>query len=498
MTRLAWACLSLLLACGPTQAPLPLQAPLPASRTLPSGLQVVLTDADLPAMARTARTLAGPGPQLTSPAWPVPGVPGHDLQPLAVTLPVADAQAAWVQPTQLRFVYEVAPISLPLVFGAPGQAACALTWTGKGGQALVTLRVSRDAQGHVAAVAAEPPVLTWTSHGLADAQACLPVQATQAPAQIDAHLLDLLQATLLPPLVTASRAVVQAAFPAGLELQGRLPTTTRWGDAVEVRAQTTFVDQGEALALHAGDRTVATLALGLDVDRAACAIDVPPPQDVGVPLPLQLPDAPAGTAFARRALVLDHATLAWLGWAMGRGGVLCQDTRADLTGLPPTWAQDVLPALAPWLEGPPVGARFWPEASPGVAVIDTPAGPALQWTVAMATLEIVARVAGTDLVVLRIHGPMQAIARPLLQGGALGLEVLSAQPAGPLTVNSPLLNLAGADDHAGPLVDAALRGIFRVPPVLPLGLALPAGTVATGLSRSGDALWLWLEGGLGP
>jgi hypothetical protein len=197
--------------------------------------------------------------------------------------------------------------------------------------------------------------------------------------------------------------------------------------------------------------------------------------------------------------VLDKAMLAHRGWAMGRGGVLCQETNAGLAELGAGWAAEVLPPLAEWVQGPPVGARFWPAASPQVQVVDTPAGPALQWQVASATLEIVARVAETDLVVLKITGRFEAIVRPVLQGGgALGLDLLSAQVDGAV-VTSPLLpDTKGAEAHLGLLVDAALRGIFRTAPVLPLGLALPPGTVATGLARSGDALWVWLEGGIAP
>jgi hypothetical protein len=496
----AWLAALCVAACGPAQAPLPLLAPLPASHTLTSGVQLVLVDADLPALAETVSTLGGKTLQVVAAPWPVPGAPGHVLGPLSTPLQVAGAQAEWLQPTTLQLQFTLTQVTLPLSLGVPGQAACAMSWTAQGGLVRVTLRLDRDPQGQVAVIAGQDPEVTWQKHGLISAQTCLQPPLTDAPAQIDAHLLEAVQATLVPQLTQASVHVLQAVFPPALELQGRLSTATRWGDAVEVRVSTQYQPQaGGTLAEHKAGRGIAALAVGLDVDRAACAVDVPPPDHAAETPLAPTPPSPSASTFVRRALVLDKAMLAHLGWAMGRGGALCQETEAGLADLGVGWAAEVLPALADWVQGPPVGARFWPAASPEVQVVDTPAGPALQWQVASATLEIVARVAETDLVVLKITGPFQAIVRPVLQGGgALGLDLLSAQVDGAV-VTSPLLpDTTGADAHLGPLVDAALHGIFRSAPVLPLGLALPPGTVATGLARSGDALWLWLEGGIAP
>jgi hypothetical protein len=66
-------------------------------------------------------------------------------------------------------------------------------------------------------------------------------------------------------------------------------------------------------------------------------------------------------------------------------------------------------------------------------------------------------------------------------------------------VSSPLLGdavAAGATERLAQLVGAAIQGISEPAAVLPLEGLLPSGTVVTSVSRAGDSLWLWLDGGL--
>lgn len=495
-------CLAAVSACGPAQAPLPLVSPLAATRTLPAGVHVVLADADLSQLAETVRTVAGKSLDVVTAPWPIPDGAGHLVGALSTSLDVLAGPATWPLPSRLKLEFTVATTSLPLAIAVPGQAACGVTWTAQAGHVAVQLEVVRDADGAVDAILAAEPNVTWQAHGLTGNVACLQPAGSKAADAIDAHLLEVVQAALAPRLTQAALHALRAMFPSQLELAGRLGETSRWGDPLEVRLSLHYdppLPNAPELVRHDGHRAWATLTAGLDVDRAACAVDVPPPQLPVVPLPPQPPPPPPGTAFLRRALVFDQATLAHAGWALARSGALCQETSAGLPGLTASWAGDVLPALADWVEGPPVGARFWPTASPEVQLIDTPEGPALQWRIASASLEIIGRIAETELVVLRITGGFRAVVRPVLVGGGgLGLKLISSDTDS-TEVTSPLLgDVADAGGHLGPLVDAAMRGIFQAPPVLPLGLVLPEATVATGMARTGDALWLWLEGGTPP
>ena len=491
-----------LAACGPTQAPLPLVAPLPATRTLPAGVRIVLADADLAQLAETVRTVAGKSLDVVAAPWPIPDGSGHLVSALSTSLDVTAGPVTWPLPSRLQLEFTVAKAALALAIAVPGQVACGVTWKAKAGHVAVQIEIVRDADGAVDAVLAVEPSVTWQAHGLTANVACLQPAGSTGADSIDAHLLDVVHAALAPRLAQASLHVLRAMFPPQLEFAGRLPTASPSGEPLEVRLSLHYdvpLANAPELVRHQGQRALATLTAGLDVDLAACAVDAPPPQLKIEAVPPQPPPPPPGTAFLRRALVFDQATLAHAGWALARGGALCRETSTGLPGLTASWAGEVLPALADWVEGPPVGARFWPTASPEVRVIDTPSGPALQWQIASASLEIVGRIAETELVVLRITGGFRAVVRPVLLGGAgVGLELISSDTDSTV-VTSPLLgDVADAGGHLGPLVDAAMRGIFQTPPVLPLGLVLPEGTVATGVARTGDSLWLWLEGGTLP
>jgi len=497
--------ISTLGACGPAQAPLPLTAPIPETRTLPAGVRIVLADADLQHVAETVRIVAGKSLDVMAAPWPIVDGAGHVVGALATSLEVLAGPVTWPQPSRVQLEFTVDTALIPLAISVPGQAACGVTWAAQAGHVVIQIEVTRGDEGAVEVILAAQPSVTWQSHGLTGSVACLQPAGGTAHTSLDAHLLEVVRAALAPRLAQASLQVLSTIFPPQLEIAGRLPVASRWGDPLEVRVSLQYESsqaQTDSLVHHDGDRALATLTVGLDVDRAACAVDVPPPQWAVGPLPPQPPTPPGETAFLRRALVFDQATLAHAGWALARGGALCQETSAVLPGLTAAWAADLLPALGDWVDGPPVGARFWPTASPELKWLDTPEGPALQWRIARATLEIVGKIADTELVVLSITGGFRAVVRPVLHGGGgLGLklmasELLFSSDVDKPVVTSPLLgDVVDADKHLGPLVDAAMRGIFQAPPVLPLGLVLPLGTVATGVARTGDALWLWLEGG---
>lgn len=488
-------------ACGKT--PAPLLSPLPATRQLPGAVHLVLLDADLPQLAETVRTLAGKSVDVAAGPWSVPNWPGHGVGALSGLLEIGAGQAAWTTTSRLRLDFALTKVVLPAALTAPGQAACGMTWVGTDGHVHLEVHVVRDAQGAVGVKLATDPAVTWQTQQLVDGEACLQQAPVGSGAAIVAHVADTVRAALAPRLAQAALHALAAVFPDRLEVAGRVGIATRWGKDVEMRFSARYdpiAGVGEAVASHEGARASAALTLGLDVDRAACAADVPPPQQEPQPLPPQSPAPPPGSAFLRRALVLDRAALGHIGWLIARTGSLCQDVVVGLPGLGAGWASNVKPELAEWVEGPPVGARFWPAASAEVRAIDTADGPALEWRIAASRLEIVARVADTDMVVLSMTGGLRAIVRPVVTAGqGLSFHVLSTARESTI-VTSPLLGDAIADGEGGvgPLVDAALRGIFQATPVLPLGLMLPEGTVATGWSRAGDALWLWLEGGAAP
>jgi hypothetical protein len=202
----------------------------------------------------------------------------------------------------------------------------------------------------------------------------------------------------------------------------------------------------------------------------------------------------------RRGLNLDAALIAHLGWAWVRAGGWCR--QAPLSTAAPIsveWLQEIAPDLAQWLDSAPTAVRLWPHASAEWSVVDWQENPALEWTFSDATLEIVAPVGGAEAVVLTLRGRLRGVLRPSVTSAGK-VQLLFAHAAmDSAVVSSPLLGdavTAGATERLAQLVSAAIQGISEPAAVLPLEGLLPSGTVVTAVSRAGDNLWLWLDGGL--
>ena len=487
--------------CG-DKAWLPLSAPLPQDRTVTQALSLVLVDGDLGHLAETIRVKAGKTVEIAAAPWSVPGGSGHVLGALAASITTAPGAASWSDASHLRLIYPMAKQTVPLSVGQPGTAACAFSWTAAGGTLTIDLEVRRSAQGLATASLASEPAAVWQQAGLVDAEGCLGQVNPGAAGVVRQHVESAVRTALVARFAGAAMQALGAVFGAGLEREGRVATMTRWGDAIETRLSLRYaawpdVDPA-SIAEHEGVRARAALTLALDVDRAACAADAPPPQLPSTPLPPQAPAAPVESAFFRRALVLDRAALAHVAWAIARSGALCQETPASVP-IEAAATAAAVPALGEWIESGPCGARFWPGASEDVVLVDGEDGPAIDWRLSGATLEVVGRVADTETVVVSVTANFRLRLRVVLDSGsALGLVFVSAsrdasQISCPLLGDDVLVN----DKALDTVVNSALKGIFGMIPVLPLSTALPAGTVVTGLSRSADALWLWLEGGVG-
>jgi len=480
---------------------LPLAAPLTVEHTVAGAVRVVLVDGDLASLAETIRVKAGKTVEIAAAPWPLPGASGQTLGALAGSISSSPGTAVWTDDRHLRLTYPMGKQAVPLSIGAPGGAACAFSWSASAGSLAIELEVRRSAQGLATASLASEPSTVWQQAQFIDAETCLAQVNPSAPAQVRAHVESEVRAALVSRFAGAALHALNAVFAPGLERDGRVTAPTRWGDAIETRISIEYkqlsAQDPAAIARHEGVHAWAELSLGLEVDRAACAMDLPPPKIASTPLPPQAPVAPGASAFLRRAIVIDRSAIAHVAWAMARSGALCQETPTSAP-IEAAWAGAAVPALGEWIEGGPTGARFWPGGSDAPHFVDSADGPTIEWGLSNATLEIVGRVAGTEMVVLSISGHFRVLVGPVVASGTgLGLVFLSASRDATI-VSSPLFgdDLKFTDAAVDSLVDAALRGIFSTLPVLPLSAALPADTVVTGVSRSADALWLWLEGGM--
>lgn len=503
--RVLLAAFSCVVAYACTGQPTPLTQPLAPQAILPSSLHVALLDADLPALAETVRLAAGKSLQIQAPAWQLPSAPTTTLAPFAWPLTVTQTTLAWQTPTRLRLRMQLAETTGDLSVDLQGQAACAVKWHAHGGLALLDVEIVRPAEGGIAiqpilpSDLKNPSDVTWQNPQLVDVGACLTIQPAEVAVTVAKHVQVELAAQLRQKLGDALIPQLQTIFFAGLEQSGRLPVAVG-NPPIEARFSVAYHPQDNLVVAHAGALGQAHLDVGLEVDRDPCAVDVPMPQANSSPL--AQPPPPPGQAFLRRALVLDAALVQRLAWMAARAGTLCRTAPANFgTALTPGWAADVLPQLDEWIEGAPASARFWPRSSPTTQLIDTPGGPGVEWTVEDAQLEIIARIADTELVVLTMTGSFRATLLPHLQGTSLlGFELATVERLS-THQSSPLLGDLAVPSEAAlsALCESVLQGIFAGRAVLPLvGLSpgpLPPGTVLTRVDHSGDALWLWLEGG---
>jgi hypothetical protein len=494
---LAASLMALTLACA--APPQPLLAPLAPQLALNGGLRIALLDADLPALAETIRLAAGKSVELAVLDWPLPQAADGHFVGFTTSVSLDQVTLAWLDAQHLHLTAQLGKIAGNVSLVQTGQAGCGIGWQAAGGTMEMDAEVRRTPDGGPGVKLTAPAKAKWSGASLSDPTTCLgklPADAAKAladhvEAEIVAQIEDRLAQSLLPALT--------ALFAPTLEQSGRVAMSAE--PPVEARFAMGYLDVDQHLANHAGALAHADLAVSLDVDRHPCAVDAPLPTVLASPLAQRSP--PPGQAFSRRALVLDQALVQRLAWMAARSGGLCAEARGSLqTTLGPGWAADLLPQVEEWIEGPPTNARFWPGSSPSTRLIDTPAGAAVEWTIDDAQLEIIARVADTEMTVLTVTGGFRATLLPRLQGSHLlvfdvvAVERLSTHQTSPLLGD---LSTAPSEDALSALCAAALQGIFAHQAVLPL-LALspgplPAGTVLTQVDRAGDALWLWLEGG---
>ena len=512
MKRTAALILACLTAC--TGQPQPLQVPIAPDHALQSGLRIALADADLPALAQTAMLTLGKQPTVTLDAWTVAPLP---LDATVATtqwpLAVENLTLHWVNAGEgagrLRATFHVPPVTGPVSLEVANQPSCPLTWSATSGEGTLDLAIGR-ATGGALTIDAVPPVgganpagVAWANPVAGDVSQCFGPLPPSTAALVAGYLSDSLGKALTGAVATALAAPLRTLWTPGLELSGQIAVHEAHGTPIDARWQVVRAgDPAGGVVSHVGEVAASQLLVALDADRHPCVADAPMPQTIASPL-AQV-QAPPGPAYIRRALVVDAALIQRLAWMAHRSGLLCATSPGDLgAALPPGWAADVVPELEAWIDGPPARARFWPGPPPQTRLVDTPAGPGVEWTASGATLEVTAEVAGTELVVLTMTGTFRAVLLPrLLSTHVVQFELATVERV-TTQQQSPLVGDLNVPSEAAlsTLATVALQGIFSNRAVLPLlGLTpapLPPGTVLTRIDHAGDALWLWLDGGGG-
>ncbi|MEY3014162.1 MAG: hypothetical protein RIT45_2897 [Pseudomonadota bacterium] len=471
-----------LVSCGQVE---PLATPIPADRVSPAGARVVLSNAHLQGVAAAVRLRFGKTHEVSVAPLEV----GEAGSVAATTIGVAvgpgsvgiDADGG----LQIAVALTVTP--QPLVLQGAG-AACSATWAASGLSLGVDLRFARDPLGTVTVHLAAPPSLQLDAATLEDDGGCFAAAGATATAAILAHVREAVRGGLGPKLTDAARDVVATVLPPGWEfaLQTTSAGATLHGDA---RYQPVGAS---GLVAHNGAYLQAALDVGLDAPRHACAVDAAPPSAGPWLLPAQVPLEPAGASVLRRSVVLGGGALARLGWALHRGGWLCRGASTGLEArLGPDWATKIAPSLGALVQPGSVSARFWPGGAPTLRVLDGDGAADLEWVLPDALVEVAAPVDGVELAVLRVAGSLRMRVRLRGVGDAWSLET-SAVELESVGVDSPLVPLGTVSPTVLlPLLRAVLGGIFDGP------LALPPGSPAlVGTRRVGDALWMWIDGGV--
>lgn len=480
-------------ACGSF---VPLPAPLPEEAHQHNALRIAVDHGDLPQLAETLRSLSGTNINLAAAPTPIAG--GEFLLgAFAGTLPVGAVTVAWAAPGELQVDAASGSFVLALSVGRVGEPACALQYPVQGAAARVRLRVVRAASGASQALLAAAPELKVQIGKLAQAEPCLLPLPAGGAAQVEAAVHAAIQTAWIARISDAGLQILRAVAPAGLAVGGQWSPGVGPG-AVQVQAIYDGATGSTPATLGAKYATF-SLSVATTASRDPCAPDVAGPP-LAVIESLAPAPAPATKAVVRRALVLHQTALVRLAWSTARAGAFCRSGAvAALQTVPLQWATAVVPELAGWVDDAPPQARLLPHAAPIVEIVDTSAGPAVSWQLADATLEIAGRVGGVAAVVLTVRGRVHGVLRPLVTGsGQLALHfesggMDSAVVSSPIAGGAVVAQAAALDA----VVRAALQGMFAPDPVLPLSLLLPPGSVATDVRRSGDALWVWLDGGVG-
>lgn len=479
----------------------PLDAPLPATHRISSGLRLAVANQDLPQVGETIRVLTGKQVEFAAAPAPI-GATGHQRSAIAGALELAAVQANWTAQGALQVEAKVGKLQLPLSIGKSGAASCALKWLGNGGKAKLSVRLAPGSAGLAQAELVDAPQLLWKEGGFAVGETCLAPLGEAAALEVDQEIRQALADALLPRLAASALHALRTAFPGQLAVAGQTPLVQVGSANLNVRVHSAYADsQGAGLIQTSAGLAVAQLDVAVDVDRHPCAVDSAPPQLPAL-AKLQPTQVPTADGLLRRGINLDSALIAHLTWSWARAGGWCRQTPLNGSAqLSLQWMQEIAPDLADWLDSAPTAVRLWPHASPQVTVIDWQDAPGLLWTVADATLEIIAPVGGAEAVVLTLRGRLRGVLRPTIaSGGKVQLvHVQSAMDSA--VVSSPMLGdavAAGGSERLAQVVHFAVKGISEPATVLPLDAVLPAGTVATSVTRTGESLWLWLDGGLQP
>lgn len=491
---LTWAlgaCGSLLVgACGKVE---PLPAPLPQTHVVSDGLRLWLADGDLSALAESARQATGIDIPLALAPWSIPGSGGAVLAGQSTAVRLLSAKAEWQSEEVLELAFVVQPPVVPLAVGYPGSAACGLTWRWTAAEAAVRLEVLPGPLGAPQVTLAAPAVLTGGTPQLDDPKGCLQGLAAQTVTAIEAHVDAQLRSALLGQVAVSSVATLQAVAAPSWRWSGR------WREgATVVDVESTFLprhDKTTHLFGGPAGQRFARLAVGVQVAPASCAPDLPPPQ-LAPDWPMYAPSPPPDPSLTRRGVAISGALLSHLAWAALRSGALCRSANHWGTGLGAGWAEAVLPELGAWVQSEPTLVQWWPGAVPEVDVVDGASGVELSWRFDDTTVEIAAKVAGDEVVVVVVRGRIRVRTKVAAVSSGLRLEVTgvdleSAQVSSPL-FGDTLPGTATGDVRA--VISAAVKGIAGGLAVLQVGALLPDGAVVTGTQRAGSALWLWLDG----
>jgi hypothetical protein len=496
--KLRWLIVLVLIACG-CEGAVPLTAPVSADKTVLGGLNLVLTNADLSQLAQAIRLSAGKKIEVAIAPAKIVGANGAGLQATTVTVSVVDAQAHLAAQGRVVFQHKLVAKEMPLSLQQSNGQSCALLSLAWQGAVSVSLRFARDAVGVVQVVLGATPSAEITGGVIADPSGCLAKASPGASDALAKQIRDAISAALIGRFVSAGRDVLLAVLPLELEASAQFNTQHR-GESIKVSLQSGYAGPDGStsapgsLVVHNGQFASAVVHLGAAVQRHTCAVDAAPPKITATPLPLATPPAPAGSFLLRRAVVLDQALLAHLAWGVQRGGSLCASRPlSSIAGLSANWAATLVPALAAWVKDRPSRVRFWPGKSGGAQFLDLGDGGGVQLRLPASTLEIVAPVAGIEVVVLRVTGNIAL--RMKLRTGKPGLALeLTGATVDSAAVTSALVNdaLSIAEEGVGKLVNLLVQQALAEPLE---ALSVPGFEAASvvGSARVGGHLWVWLE-----
>lgn len=477
----------------------PLGEPIAAQHQVLASAHIVLTNVDVVNLAEGVQLAVGKQLEVPLPPTSIVGGGTRKLAAATMAVDVLQSNAQLGAQGKVVFQHTLQVAQLPLSVLGPGSKVCAMSAGARSGAIAVTLQFLRDAQGVDVVLAAEPSV-QLSGGAIEDTGGCLQGAAPGAVDAVAAQVLTALRSVLTARFSAAGRDVLQAVLPPGAEVAGQVSVPIAGAAKGKLAAQLRYAgpdgsSEGQGTLLsHNGQHASAALHVGIAAERAACAIDTPPPGIVPTPIGLATPAAPAGTFVLRRAVAVDESLLAHAAWAVQRSGALCQArSLQQVDSLQAQSVAAVAPKLAAWVKEPPSRVRFWPGKPAQARWIDMPDSAGAALVLPESTLEIVAPVAGVEVVILRVQGNFRIDVS--LRGGAPGLRAqVERATADSVSVTSPLVgDVHVAEQQAlAALIDAAI--VHALAPVMHAWRAPGmTGAAVVGTARVGKRLWAWLE-----